>query len=66
MKQKNVDEARAVEKPEGVFRKTLSYNDDAMLRHALLNKGAQIPLRRQRIRVSPVATSKIKNPHVRL
>lgn len=44
MKMKNVTEAKPVENPPGVTRKTLSYNDEAMLCHFLLKKGAQIPL----------------------
>lgn len=44
MKMKKVSEARPVEKPPGVTRKTLSYNREAMLCHFHLRKGAQIPL----------------------
>ncbi len=43
-KTKNVDEGKPIENPPGVIRKTLSYNDEAMLCHFLLEKGAQIPL----------------------
>ena len=45
---KNVNEGQPVEKPVGVIRKTLSYNDEAMLCHFLLHKGAQIPLHNHR------------------
>ena len=48
MKMKNVSEAKPVENPPGVVRKTLSYNDEAMLCHFRLKKGAQIPLHNHR------------------
>ena len=44
MKQKNVSSAKAVEMLDGIVRRTLSYNDDAMLCHIELAKGSQIPL----------------------
>ena len=44
MKQMNVEKAKGVENPPGVTRKTLSYNDDVMLCHFFLKKGATIPL----------------------
>lgn len=44
MKQEHVDTAKAVENPPNVFRKTLAYNDEAMLCHFFLKKGAEIPL----------------------
>ena len=47
-KTKNVDQGKPVENPLGVIRKTLSYNDEAMLCHFLLQKGAQIPLHNHR------------------
>ena len=40
----NVQKAKPVEKPEGVVRKTLAYNEEAMLCHFVLKKGATIPL----------------------
>jgi len=48
MKMKNVTQAKAVENPPGVVRKTLSYNDEAMLCHFALKKGAKIPLHNHR------------------
>ena len=45
---KNIDDAKPVENPTGVIRKTLSYNDEAMLCRFLLQKGAQIPLHNHR------------------
>ena len=48
MKQKNLDHGLAQEKPDGVVRKTLAYNDEAMLCHFRLKKGAQIPLHNHR------------------
>ena len=47
-KMKNLDEGKSVENPPGVIRRTLSYNDEAMLCHFLLEKGAQIPLHNHR------------------
>ena len=47
-KMKNVDEGKPVENPPGVIRKTLSYNDEAMLCHFLLEEGARIPLHNHR------------------
>ena len=44
MKQMNIEEAKGVENPPGVTRKTLSYNDDAMLCHFFLKAGAVIRL----------------------
>ena len=48
MKMKNVSDAEAVENPAGVVRKTLSYNDEAMLCHFRLEQGAKIPLHSHR------------------
>ena len=48
MKQEHVDSAEAVENPPGIFRKTLAYNDEAMLCHFFLKKGAKIPLHSHR------------------
>ena len=44
MRQKSLDTAKAVEMLDGITRRTLTYNDDAMLCHISMNKGAQIPL----------------------
>ena len=48
MKAKNLSEAKPIENPPGVVRKTLSYNDEAMLCHFVLAKGAKIPLHNHR------------------
>ena len=48
MKMKNVAAGKPMEKPVGVVRKTLAYNDEAMLCHFALKKGAQIPLHAHR------------------
>jgi quercetin dioxygenase-like cupin family protein len=48
MKMKNVGTGKPVEKPAGVIRKTLAYNDEALLCHFTLKKGAQIPLHNHR------------------
>jgi len=39
-----VAESKTIEKPEGVFRTTLSYNEQSMLCHFRMSAGAQIPL----------------------
>ena len=44
MKMKNVSTGIPRESPDGVIRKTLSYNDEAMLCHFTLKRGATIPL----------------------
>ena len=44
MKMKTVAQGKAVENPPGVVRKTLAYNDEAMLCHFDLKKGSSIPL----------------------
>lgn len=48
MKMKNINEACLKESPEGVVRATLAYNDEAMLCHFTLKKGAHIPLHSHR------------------
>ena len=48
MKTKSVSEAKPIENPPGVVRKTLSYNDEAMLCHFTLEKSAHIPLHNHR------------------
>ena len=40
----NKNKVDAVNPLEGIFRKTLSYNDDVMLCHFLLEKDAEIPV----------------------
>ena len=44
MKQKSVSNAKAVQMFDGVVRRTLSYNKEAMLCHFELKKGGTIPL----------------------
>ena len=44
MKMKHVSEGKPVENPAGIVRKTLAYNDEAMLCHFDLKQGAEIPL----------------------
>jgi len=41
---KRIDDAKAVEFIPGIFRRTLVYNDQLMLCHFTLTKGATIPL----------------------
>ena len=48
MKMRSVSTGRPMQGPEGVTRRTLSYNDEAMLCHFTLEKGAQIPLHNHR------------------
>ena len=48
MKMKNIKDAKGVENPPGVTRKTLSYNAEAMLCTFALKKGAKIPLHNHR------------------
>ena len=48
MKMKNVKDGKPVENPPGLIRKTLAYNDEAMLCHFNLKKGSQIPLHSHR------------------
>ena len=44
MKQKSIANAQAVEMFPGITRRTLTYNDQAMLCHFEVKKGATIPL----------------------
>jgi len=44
MKQKSTANAKPAQMFEGVVRKTLSYNDDAMLCHIEFKKGGTVPL----------------------
>ena len=44
MKQKSISNAKAVEMFDGITRRTLTYNDQAMLCHIEFKKGAKIPL----------------------
>ena len=44
MKQKNVATAKAVDMLPGITRRTLSYNEQAMLCHIEMKKGSAIPL----------------------
>ncbi len=48
MKMKHISEAGPVENPAQIFRKTLAYNDEAMLCSFELKKGARIPLHHHR------------------
>ncbi|MBN2455645.1 MAG: cupin domain-containing protein [Sedimentisphaerales bacterium] len=48
MKGRHLNQAKSVENPTGVVRKTLSYNNEAMLCHFLLKQGAKIPLHNHR------------------
>ena len=48
MKMNNVKQARGVESPQGILRKTLACNDEAMLCHFELKKGSTIPLHNHR------------------
>ena len=48
MKMRSIKTGQPQENPEGVVRKTLSYNDEAMLCHFTLKQGAQIPLHNHR------------------
>ena len=48
MKMKSVREGKPVENPPGIIRKTLAYDDEAMLCHFGLAKGAKIPLHEHR------------------
>ena len=48
MKSKHLDEGKPVEAIPGIFRKTLAYDDEAMLCHFELTKGASIPLHSHR------------------
>lgn len=48
MKMKSVTSGEPKQGPEGVTRRTLSYNDEAMLCHFTLKEGAQIPLHNHR------------------
>ena len=44
MKQKNVDQVKAVDMLPGIARRTLAYNDHVMLCHFTFKAGAKIPL----------------------
>ena len=44
MKMKNITDMPGVEGPENILRRTLAYNDEAMLCHFTLKKDAKIPL----------------------
>jgi len=48
MKGKSIDQVSGIEMMDGVVRKTLSYNQEVMLCHFQLNKGASIPLHNHR------------------
>jgi quercetin dioxygenase-like cupin family protein len=48
MKMRCVATGHPKENPKGVTRRTLAYNDEAMLCHFSLKKGAQIPLHNHR------------------
>jgi quercetin dioxygenase-like cupin family protein len=48
MKMKSVRTGKPIEGPEGVTRTTLSYDDETMLCHFSLKKGAEIPLHNHR------------------
>ena len=48
MKMKNTTNAKAIENPEGITRKTLAYNHEAMLCHFNMKKGAAIPMHSHR------------------
>ena len=48
MKMKSIETGKPMEKPEGVVRRTLAYNEEAMLCYFELKKGAQIPLHNHR------------------
>ena len=48
MKMRSVSTGLPQENPSGVTRRTLAYDDEAMLCHFLLKKGAQIPLHNHR------------------
>ena len=61
MKQKNLEDAKAVENPPGVVRKTLAYNKETMLCHFTLKKGAKIPLHNH----PPVQIGYILSGHAR-
>ncbi|MBD3254912.1 MAG: cupin domain-containing protein [Candidatus Lokiarchaeota archaeon] len=41
---KNKEDVEAVNPLKGIFRKTLTYNNDVMLCHFILEKGSEIPL----------------------
>lgn len=43
-KKANLSQRNAVEKPEGILRTTLAYNEQSMLCHFVMKKGASIPL----------------------
>ena len=48
MKKLNLKEAEQVEALPGIFRKTLAFNEEVMLCHFHLKKGAKIPLHEHR------------------
>ena len=48
MKMKSIDAATGVENPAGIVRKTLAFNDEAMLCHFELKKDSAIPLHNHR------------------
>ena len=48
MKMKHLDEGKPVEGIPGIFRKTLAYDDEAMLCHFELSQGSSIPLHSHR------------------
>ncbi len=45
---RSVRDVRGQEKPEGIVRRTLAYNDETMLCHFTMAKGATIPLHNHR------------------
>lgn len=48
MKMLNLSQAEPIENPPGVVRRTMAYNEEAMLCHFRLDKGARIPLHSHR------------------
>jgi len=48
MKMKHLDEGTPVEGIPGIFRRTLAYDDEAMLCHFKLSRGSSIPLHSHR------------------
>ncbi len=48
MKKTNLKDAEEVEALPGIFRKTLAFNDEVMVCHFHLKKGAKIPLHEHR------------------
>ena len=61
MQQKSITSAKPVEMLPGITRRTLAYNDQAMLCHIELKKGAEIPLHNhEAVQIGTVLSGRVR------